>query len=31
LRERVAGRPLAPVDVVLGRARRHGRRRGDAA
>jgi uncharacterized protein (TIGR00269 family) len=31
LRARVAGRPFVPVDVVLGRARRHGRRRGDAA
>ena len=31
LRERVAGRPLVPVDVVLRRTRRHGRRRGDAA
>jgi tRNA-5-methyluridine54 2-sulfurtransferase len=32
LRERVAGRPLVSVDVVLGRTRRrHGRRRGDAA
>jgi uncharacterized protein (TIGR00269 family) len=31
LRERVGERPLVPVDVVLGRSRRHGRRRGDAA
>ena len=31
LRQRVAGRPLVPVDVVLGRTRRHGRGRGDAA
>ena len=32
LRERVAGRPLVSVDVVLGRTRRrHGHRRGDAA
>jgi tRNA-5-methyluridine54 2-sulfurtransferase len=31
LRDRVAGRPLVSVDVVLGRTRRHGRRRGDAA
>jgi uncharacterized protein (TIGR00269 family) len=26
LRQRVAGRPLVPVEVVLGRTRRHGRR-----
>ena len=31
LRERVGDRPLVPVDVVLGRHRRHGRKRGDAA
>jgi tRNA-5-methyluridine54 2-sulfurtransferase len=31
LRDRVSGRPLVPVDVVLGRVRRHGRGRGDAA
>jgi len=31
LRARVGDRPLVPVDVVLGRTRRHGRRPGDAA
>jgi len=31
LRQRVAGRPLVSVDVVLGRTRRHGRRHGAPA
>src|SRR4051812_19597458 len=31
LRNRIGDRPLVPVDVVLGRTRRHGRRRGATA